>query len=138
MRFLRLLPPAFLLIATIHAGVAGAGPEQEAAKAAEQWLAVVDAGQWSSSWDHAATLFRKAVPKDTWSQQIQSVRSPMGPVVSRTIIGANYTESLPGAPDGRYVVIQYRSEFANKAKAIETVTPAFDGDSWRVSGYYIH
>ncbi len=46
--------------------------------------------------------------------------------------------SLPGAPDGEYVVIQYNTEFENKKVAIETITPMLDDDGkWRVSGYYI-
>jgi hypothetical protein len=47
-------------------------------------------------------------------------------------------KSLPGAPDGEYVVIQYRTSFENKNDAIETVTPMKDTDgTWRVSGYYV-
>ena len=46
--------------------------------------------------------------------------------------------SLPGAPDGQYVVIQFKSSFTNKKTTIETVTPMLDKDGkWRVSGYYI-
>jgi hypothetical protein len=47
-------------------------------------------------------------------------------------------QSLPGAPDGEYVVIQFKTAFENKKFAIETVTPMLDGDGkWRVSGYFI-
>jgi len=46
--------------------------------------------------------------------------------------------SMPGAPDGEYVVIQFESSFANKESAVETVTPMKGEDGvWRVSGYYI-
>jgi hypothetical protein len=46
--------------------------------------------------------------------------------------------TLPGAPDGEYVVIQYQTAFQNKKSAIETVTPMLDKDGhWRVAGYYI-
>ena len=59
-------------------------------------------------------------------------------LVSRRVKTARYATSLPGAPDGQYVVIQYRTSFANKKSAIETVTPMRDSDGqWRVSGYYI-
>jgi len=45
---------------------------------------------------------------------------------------------MPGAPDGKYVIIQYDTVFENKASAVETVTPMVDPDgSWRVSGYFI-
>jgi hypothetical protein len=49
-----------------------------------------------------------------------------------------YTTTLPGAPDGEYVVIQYQSSFGKKNLAVETVTPMLDQDGvWRVSGYFI-
>jgi hypothetical protein len=51
---------------------------------------------------------------------------------------ARFVTSLPGAPDGRYVVIQYKTSFENKSSATETVTPMLDRDQkWRVSGYFI-
>jgi hypothetical protein len=47
-------------------------------------------------------------------------------------------DTLPGAPDGKYVVIQFESSFSNKKAAIETVTLMMDSDvKWRVSGYFI-
>jgi hypothetical protein len=65
-------------------------------------------------------------------------RKPLGKTLSRKITSAKYTTTLPGAPDGEYVVIQYQTSFKNKLSAVETVTPMLDknGD-WRVSGYYI-
>jgi hypothetical protein len=46
--------------------------------------------------------------------------------------------TLPGAPDGEYVVIQYATRFEHKPSIIETVTPMLDKDgSWKVSGYFI-
>lgn len=62
----------------------------------------------------------------------------MGKVVSRRLKTAHYATSLPGAPDGKYVVLKYASSFQNKNSAVETVTPMLDSDGGaRVSGYYI-
>ena len=61
----------------------------------------------------------------------------MGALVSRQLLAAAYKTSLPGAPDGEYVVLQFQTRFKNKQNAIETVTPMMDDGSWRVSGYYI-
>jgi hypothetical protein len=45
---------------------------------------------------------------------------------------------VPGAPDGRYVTIQYETVFEKKASAVETITPMLDPDGiWRVSRYFI-
>jgi hypothetical protein len=115
-----------------------AAAEKKAVDAATAWLALVDAGKYAESWEEAATLFRSAVPKDAWVRQIGAVRGPLGALVSRTLTAKTYSTSLPGAPDGEYVVVRFRTEFKHKAEAVETVTPTLDKDgTWRVSGYYI-
>jgi hypothetical protein len=113
-----------------------AGPAAVAAAGA--WLELVDEGRYGESWERAAGLFKGAVAKAAWEQTLAAVRSPLGKVVSRKVASRTYTESLPGAPDGKYVVIQYRTSFENKEVAVETVTPMLDGDGrWRVSGYFV-
>ena len=66
------------------------------------------------------------------------MREPLGKCTSRKVLDSTYSTSLPGVPDGEYVVIQFEAGYEHKATAIETVTPMLDGDgTWRVSGYYI-
>lgn len=112
--------------------------EKAAQAAAEAWLALVDAGNYGKSWSDAAALFRRAIDQAGWEKAVGSVRAPLGSVLSRSLKGAKYATSLPGAPDGEYVVIQYDTSFANKRHAVETITPMKDPDgSWHVSGYFI-
>lgn len=109
-----------------------------AAKASAQWLALVDGGKYAESWDESAQLFRGAVTKEKWKESLTAVRKPLGKLISRSVKSKQYTRSLPGAPDGEYVVIQYDTSFENKKSSVETVTPMLDKDGkWRVSGYYI-
>jgi hypothetical protein len=69
---------------------------------------------------------------------MQAFRKPLGKTISRKLKNKIYATSLPGAPDGEYVVIQYETTFENKKSAIETITLMLDKDGkWRVSGYYI-
>ena len=121
------------------AHVAGASQADEAAAvaAADGWLRLLDAGEYDETWRSAASLFRGAVTQEQWAQSVSAARRPFGAFVSRKLLGAQYAESLPGAPDGRYVVIQYEAVYENKHAAIETVTPMYDGGTWRVSGYFI-
>jgi hypothetical protein len=110
----------------------------EAIAAAEHWLAIVDSAGWLQSHTEAAQLFKSAVAPDVWVRQIRTVRTPLGPFISRHLSGNQYATSLPGAPDGEYVVLTYNAKFENKASAVETVTPMKDADgTWRVSGYYV-
>jgi hypothetical protein len=113
-------------------------PEQLAQQSAESWLALVDSGKYAESWQQAASMFKAHVTKDQWQSMVGSVRDPLGKNTSRKLKSAKYTTSLPGAPDGQYVVIQYDSSFEHKQSAIETITPMLDKDGqWRVSGYFI-
>ncbi len=110
----------------------------EAVSAAEQWLELVDDGKYGGSWDAAADYLRKAVGRDALAKQLQAARKPLGKVKSRKVMSARCVTSLPGAPDGEYVVIQFEAVFENKKHAVETVTPMKGKDGkWRVSGYYI-
>lgn len=112
--------------------------EKTAIDVSDAWLKLVDAGEYDKSWDEAAVYFKKAVTKEQLQKSLEAVRKPLGKCINRTVKSANYATSLPGAPDGEYVVIQYETSFENKEKAIETVTPMKDNDGkWRISGYYI-
>jgi hypothetical protein len=106
--------------------------------AAEDWLAVVDSAGWVQSYTDAAQFFKSSVAEDVWIKQIRGVRMPLGRVDSRSLMGSQYAASLPGAPDGEYVVLRFKTTFENKDEAVETVTPMKDPDGqWRVSGYYL-
>jgi hypothetical protein len=110
----------------------------KAEASAEVWLPLIDQGKYEESWDAASKVFKAAVAKDKWATQVKGARDPLGPLVSRKLNSARYAEKLPGAPDGKYVIILYDTNFEKKKGAIETVTPMQDPDgSWRVSGYYI-
>ena len=124
----------------MSAGLASVSDLQDAArKAACEWLALIDVEKFAESWEQAASLFRSRVPRDQWVDTIRSARAPFGTVRHRSLSGAVYETKLPGAPDGKYVVIRYRTSFEDKEDAVETVTPMLDEDGvWRVSGYFIH
>ena len=81
---------------------------------------------------------KNAVTKDAFEKSMQAARKPLGKMKSREVKSKDYRTSLPGAPDGKYVVIQFETSFENKTAAIETITPMLDKDGkWRVSGYFI-
>ncbi len=95
-------------------------------------------GEYDQSWETAASFFKGAMGKGQWKKVMTGGRAPLGKLVSRQMDKAKYMEELPGAPDGKYVVIQFKTSFENKKSAIETVTPMLDKDGqWRVSGYYL-
>ena len=99
---------ALSLILAAVTGVAEDSDKQKAAVAtAEKWLGLVDEGKYGESWKAAAGFFRNAVKQEQWEQSLQAVRKPLGKPISRQVKSKTYKTSLPGAPDGEYVVIQF-------------------------------
>jgi hypothetical protein len=140
MKFIVILLP--MIFISFYAGCQSQShPEAEnsAVEAAQSWLALVDSAKYEASWEESASLFQSAVSKDNWAKSMQSVRAPLGNLISREVKSKAYHTTLPGAPDGEYVVLQFNTSFENKKSAVETVTPMLDKDNeWRVSGYYIN
>ncbi len=129
---------AVLALAFVPAFADDTQAVSSAKTAATDWLALTDAGKYAQSWEAASSLFRAAVSKADWEKALNGARGPLGAVKSRNVKSATFSRTLPGAPDGEYVVIQFDTKFENKAAAVETVTPMKDKDgTWRVSGYYV-
>lgn len=127
-----------LIFLTVSAIAENSAKEKAAVISAKKWLNLVDGEKYAESWREASELFRNAIRQKQWKQSVQAARKPLGKLVTRKIRAKTYTTSLPGAPDGEYVVIQFETSFENKKEAVETVTPMMDKDGkWRVSGYYI-
>lgn len=106
--------------------------------AAQDWLKLVDASKYKESYTESASFFRSKIASAQWEQMVSAVRSPLGKVLSRKLKAKQAATTLPGAPDGHYVVIQFDTSFEKRGIAVETITPMLDSDQkWRVSGYYI-
>ena len=129
---------ALLAVIAATAAAAAATPADPSKEAALGWLALVDGGRYGESWDRSGTMFRTAVTREDWARQLGAVRSPLGAVSKRTVSHSQRASSLPGAPDGEYVVFSLDTSFAKKRSAVETVTVVREDDGeWRVVGYYI-
>jgi hypothetical protein len=133
--------PVFLLAAVLVSHVAH-GQQLDTAgsavDAANHWLVLADANDGAATWDQAAPSFQAAISKSGWSQALAQARQPFGAVKSRKVVSSEIKQSLPGAPDGEYVVIRYDTQFEHKTHAVETVVPMRDQvGSWKVSGYFV-
>lgn len=126
---------AFVLLAF---GTAFAGEKETAAEAAAlEWLSYVDAGEYVTSWSNSGAMFKKQLTPQAWEDAAGNARKPLGAMRSRKVQAAQLATSLPGAPDGEYVVLQFASSFENQASGVETVATVFEGGAWRVVGYFI-
>jgi len=125
---------AFGVIGTCFA----ASPEKKAKACANSWLELVDGKKYAESYDAAASLFKGMMKKEDWVSALSNLRSMLKGVVSRKLVSVKYQATMPGAPDGEYVILVYKTKFDKKDDAQEVVVPMLDSDGrWRVSGYHI-
>ena len=114
------------------------GGETAAKAAADIWLALVDDNRYESSYQSAAGIFQKIITKEQWAKLAGNGRNLLGKLRTRTAKDTKFSATMPGAPDGQYVVIHYDASFEKKPAAVETVTTLLDGDGqWKVCGYFI-
>jgi DNA-binding CsgD family transcriptional regulator len=105
----------------------------EVIDAARQWLMLGDQGRWDDGYRATGSAFRKANTAQVWASVSEQVRVPLGALMSRDLLSQQY---LPAPPNG-YEVVKFRTRFANKAEAIETVTLEREDGGWRVVGVTI-
>lgn len=111
--------------------------QSDAAISALKWVALVDLQKWEQSWSSAGTIFKSQVTAATWAASVQPVRKPLGAVTTRTFQSATKHSSLPGAPSGEYEMVEFKTSFANKKNAVETVVLVRESSGWKVIGYFV-
>jgi len=106
-------------------------------RAARDWLALVDRGDATASYNAAHEIFRGAADEARWTSALAAERAEVGDVVARSLVATQFHEDLPGLPEkGDYIVLVYRTSFAKRDVVSERVTLARDVDgTWRVAGY---
>ena len=125
-------------------GIAGAlttfaGPaDDEASKAGEKWLSLLDNQKYEESWTQASSMFRDQVTQDQWLVSLKRFRDPLGTLVSRAISRLDFTTSLRGAPDGEYAIIHFTTSFKNKNDVTERLTLVKEDGKWQMAAYAIH
>lgn len=110
--------------------------EDKARFAAEQWIVLVDDGQYEQSWKEASKSFQSWITADDWLKKAAADRQQLGPKLRRRLKEIKPSDSAKGQPQGQYVFVKYQSSFEKKKKLVETITTVLEPDGvWRVSGY---
>ena len=135
MKKLAILYLILLLLAT-NVAIAQA-PEDRARFAAEQWIVLVDDGQYEESWKESSKVFQDAIPMDNWQKKAAADRGQLGAKQSRKLKDIKSgSAAAKGLPAGQYVQVKYQSSFANKKTVTEVVTAVLESDgTWRVAAY---
>jgi len=126
---------------------AASSPSEDAAKSSAQaatdaWLRLIDEGNFTESWNTAASSFKTAITSEKWNTRIGEARKPLGALINRTRASSLYQTSVPkpngDVIKGEFVIEQYDSSFENLNAARETLTFTKDTDGqWRAAGYFI-
>ena len=111
--------------------------DEDQSNAAYSWLEMIDARQFEESWALTSSQFQDKISSTQWTQALSQARTPLGALESRKLKTSTQTNTLPGAPEGEYVVITFSSAFANKDNSIETLTLEKEDNVWRPVGYFI-
>lgn len=128
--FSSLSGPAAAPMVPLSAASTASVTETAPVHAAREWLALVDAGDWNASWNATGQAFKSLNTSDRWAAVSQSVRAPLGAVVSRKLVREDH---VPAPPYG-YQVVTFKTSYANKVDATETLSLAMEGGDWRVVG----
>ena len=75
-----------------------------------------------ASWNTAGKKFQNAITPSKWAESLKQVRPPLGALSQRALLSTQVHQELPGAPDGDYALLVFRTSFANKTDSRETVT----------------
>lgn len=113
--------------------VAAAQPDAKVVDTARQWLALGDQGRWEDGYRQTGTSFHKLNTAKAWAAASEKVRVPLGAMISRSFVSE---EDIPAPPSGCEVV-KFRTSFAAKPDAIETVALDREHGRWRVIGVTI-
>ena len=127
------LPQAVSAPPPTPAAAADVKPDAEVLDAARQWLALVDQDKWDDSYRATGSAFQKLNTPQVWADVSDKMRTQLGAVISRIFLSE---EELPAPPHG-YQAVKFRTSYANKPNAVETVTLERENDAWRVVGAII-
>ncbi|WP_137680623.1 helix-turn-helix domain-containing protein [Aurantiacibacter suaedae] len=114
---------------TTEGSVAASQSEREVASSARRWLELSDAGDWATAYAATSTSFRHLNTLQHWTDTASAVRPPLGRVLSRELISVDF----PPTPE-RYASVKFRTDFANRAGLVETMTLVREDDAWHVVG----
>ncbi len=112
-------------------------PDPQAVAVATKWLSVVDAGNYAEAFATFPARIRSggdAVQK-YWVGYLRAKRAPLGRALSRKLVKAWFTKTLPGSPDGYYEFFHYDTSFQHKTRGAESVVLTKESGHWQVSAY---
>jgi Protein of unknown function (DUF4019) len=110
------------------------GPVKKAVISDSQnWLALIDGGDFQGSWDNLSQLCKSFVPWEDYRWVTANFRSKHGGVYERVLKRVWYTSEWLHSPDGDYVGVEYESKMRfDKDRVKEFTVLVYEDGKWRV------
>ncbi len=106
---------------------------EAAARAAEDLLELIDAGNWADSYAAIGAQFRELNTLESWTEVSEKARSPLGALLTRDLIA---NEFVPAPPQG-YQMVKFKSSYAIGSIQVETLSLSWEDGQWKVVGIVI-
>lgn len=107
--------------------------DAEVESAARAWLEAGDAGDVQKAFDMAGESFRKVNTAAGFADATRQARVPLGAIISRELSEIRYLN----APPHGFKEVVFTTRFANRERAVETVTLQKEDGAWKVVGIMI-
>ena len=117
---------------TLASTPAVSASETAVVDASRQWMALLDASNWEQSYLATSKAFRSVNTLQKWADVSRQVRTPLGAMQSRELVTVDFAPTPQG-----YWIIKFRSDYAGKPGAIETLSLVNEDGSWKVAGIVI-
>ena len=101
--------------------VGAESPHDYVNRRADSFLMLLDQGLYKDAWQTMSALFQDLNDQDQWQRRQQAIRTAYGVLSSRQINLISERQSFTLSPDGRYVIVQFKTIYTNKANTAETV-----------------
>lgn len=95
--------------------------QTKAESQARGFLKQLDLGLNDESWHAMSDLFQEFNDQARWKNRQKVIRASYGALVSRELKHISYRTTFNLSPDGKYVIVQFQSNYQNKTESIETV-----------------
>ena len=125
--------PLSVLAPTTGAEAAAEPTEAAAARAAEDFLKLIDESRWAESYAATGAQFRALNTEQRWAEVSEQVRPPLGKLLTRNLVTNEY---VPAPPEG-YQLVKFASTYANGTNQVESLSLAWEDGAWRVVGIVI-
>jgi hypothetical protein len=129
---------ALSLVVCYSFASAASETDSQAREAALQWLAMIDAGQYTKAYHAVVPRLRNSGSEEQWNRWLRFHRAPLGRAQARQFLRVQHTHTALGLPDGNYMEIGFKTSFEHKAVGAEWVRLSSEAGRWQVCNYRIY